>query len=378
VLSSDTIRSKQMSAPAPTDPASASELATIRQLFGRKLVDRATQLAEARWPGSGQMVTLANDWAHLTPAARRERLAAVGPADLARLRGLADLQPDLARVLDDLEKRGVLPPAGELATTTASRDELLVNAIMQGGEAAMHDVAAQAQLRQHGELPTQAPSEQLNAPEPFAQVDWPELDLGLPSTDEMLAQETERRHQAAEAAAATLERVRQRVERSAARALPRTQAPEPAVTPVSDLPDNARVVARPAIASVAPAAATAGQRTLAARIAADVVYAPLDGLTVSSEDVRALGVELGLPVAEFLLEPGALRAVFGGLRMVAGSSEPVAGPLPTALHQGVFAVVRGRLAPKTLARWRAGYCDIPGTRATVRVSPRSRALVLVE
>src|SRR3954462_14135520 len=104
----------KMSAPAPTDPASASELATIRQLFGRKLVDRATQLAEARWPGSGQMVTLANDWAHLTPAARRERLAAVGPADLARLRGLADLQPDLARVLDDLEKRGVLPPVGEL------------------------------------------------------------------------------------------------------------------------------------------------------------------------------------------------------------------------------------------------------------------------
>ena len=81
-------------------------------------MDRATQVAEARWPGSGQMVTLANDWAHLTPAARRERLAAVGPADLARLRGLADLQPDLARVLDDLEKRGVLPPAGELAATT--------------------------------------------------------------------------------------------------------------------------------------------------------------------------------------------------------------------------------------------------------------------
>jgi hypothetical protein len=367
-----------MSAPAPTDPASASELATIRQLFGRKLVDRATQLAEARWPGSGQMVTLANDWTHLTPAARRERLAAVGPADLARLRGLADLQPDLARVLDDLEKRGVLPPAGELATTTASRDELLVNAVMQGGEVAMHDVAAQAQLRQRGEMPTQAASTQLNAPEPFAQVDWPELDLGLPSTDEMLAQEAERRRQAAEAAEATLERVRQRVERSAAQLLPGAQVALPAVTPIANVPDTEIVVARPAFANVAPAPANAAQRTLAARIAAEGVYAPSDATAVSSEDVRALGVELGLPVVEFRLAPGALRAVFGGLRIVAGSGEPIAGPLPTALHQGAFAVVRGRPAPKTVARWRAGYCDIPGTRATVRINPRSRMLVLSE
>jgi hypothetical protein len=323
-------------------------------------------------------VTLANDWAHLTPAARRERLAAVGPADLARLRSLADLQPDLARVLDDLEKRGVLPPAEALAATTASRDELLVNAVMQGGEVAMHDVAAQAQLRQHRELPIQTPSTQLNAPEPFAQVDWPELDLGLPSTDEVLTQEAERRRQAAEAAEATLERVRQRVERSASRVLPRAQAADPAVTPIPDMPTTARVVARPAFADVAPAAASPSQRALAARIAADVVYAPGDAPAVSSDDVRALGVELGLPVAEFQLAPGALRAVFGGLRMVAGNSEAVAGPLPTALHQGAFAVVRGRLAPNTLARWRAGYCDIPGTRATVRISPRSRMLVLAE
>jgi len=70
--------------------------------------------------------------------------------------------------------------------------------------------------------------------------------------------------------------------------------------------------------------------------------------------------------------------VFGGLRIVAGSGEPVAGPLPTALHQGAFAVVHGRPAPKTVARWRAGYCDIPGTRATVRINARSRMLVLAE
>jgi hypothetical protein len=367
-----------MSAPAPTDPAAASELATIRQLFGRKLIDRATQLAEARWPGSGQMVTLANDWAHLTPAARRERLAAVGPADLARLRSLADLQPDLARVLDDLEQRGVLPPAGELAATTASRDELLVNAITQGGESAMHDVAAQAQLRQRGALTTQTPAVLLDAPAPIAQVDWPELDLGLPSTAEVLEQEAERRRLASEAAEATLERVRQRVERSATSLLPAAQVVVPPMPPIPDMPTAERIVARPAFASVTPVAANASQRALAARIAAAIVLAPPEPLRVTSEDARALGVELGLPVADFQVGPGALREVFGGVRLVAGNSEVVAGPLPTALHAGALAIVRGRLAPKTLERWRAGFCDIPGTRATVRIHPSSRMLVLAE
>jgi hypothetical protein len=194
----------------------------------------------------------------------------------------------------------------------------------------------------------------------------------------VLTLQPDRRGLGAVAAPATLERVRQRVERSAAQMLPRTEPSRPVAAPIPDLPSAERVVARPAFAEVAPAAANAAQRTLAARIAADVVYAPLDALAVSSEDARALGVELGLPVAEFTVESGALRAVFGGLKMVAGSSEPVAGPLPTALHQGAFAVVRGRLAPNTLTRWRAGYCDIPGTRATVRINPRSRMLVLAE
>jgi hypothetical protein len=56
----------------------------------------------------------------------------------------------------------------------------------------------------------------------------------------------------------------------------------------------------------------------------------------------------------------------------------VAGPLPTALHDGALVIVRGRPTPRTLARWRAGFCDIPGTQATVRIHPRSRMLVLIE
>jgi hypothetical protein len=96
-----------------TTPGSgdAHSLTVIRHLLERKLTDRATALAETRWPGSGQVVQLAADWAALSPVQRRQRLAAISPEDLARLRGVADLQPDLARVLDQLEERGVIPPA---------------------------------------------------------------------------------------------------------------------------------------------------------------------------------------------------------------------------------------------------------------------------
>jgi hypothetical protein len=273
-----------VSVPTPAEPAASGELATIRQLFERKLVDRATQLAETRWPGSGQMVTLANDWAHLTPAARRERLAAIGPADLARLRGLANLQPDLARVLDDLEQRGVLPSATELATTSASRDEVLVDAVLHGGEAAMHDVANQARARQLAPLPPQTAAALLESPEPIAQVDWPELDLGLPSTAEVLAQEAQRRQEAAAAAEAALERVRQRVERSTTSLLSSQPASTPSaavnlLTPQPSIATEA-VVAQPAFAAAAPAAANAAQRTLADRVESEVVFQPRGVATV--------------------------------------------------------------------------------------------------
>lgn len=172
-------------------------------------MERATRLAETRWPGSGQMVALANDWARLTPAARRERLATIGPADLARPRRLADVQPDPARVLYDLERPGVLPPAQELETTTETREELLVDAAMRAGQAAMRDVAEREHARQATRSGA-APAVVLDAPAPLAQVDWPALDLGRPTSDEVLAVEAERRYAVAEAAEAALERVRAR------------------------------------------------------------------------------------------------------------------------------------------------------------------------
>src|SRR5688572_9775181 len=96
-----------MSSPARPDAAS---MTAIRGLLERNLVERAVALAETRWPGSGPVVELAHEWAALSPSARRERLASIGPEELARLRGISQLRPDLARVLDDLEARGIIPP----------------------------------------------------------------------------------------------------------------------------------------------------------------------------------------------------------------------------------------------------------------------------
>jgi hypothetical protein len=58
--------------------------------------------------------------------------------------------------------------------------------------------------------------------------------------------------------------------------------------------------------------------------------------------------------------------------------ETTAGPLPSALARETLAVVRGKLYPNLIARLETGYADIPGTRATVKMHPKSRVLVLAD
>jgi hypothetical protein len=71
-----------------------------------------------------------------------------------------------------------------------------------------------------------------------------------------------------------------------------------------------------------------------------------------------------------------LRAFFGGLVREGRRVEPRAGQFPTAVSQPGLVAVRGRLYPKTIERLRKGYCDIPGTQATVRVHPECRIVLL--
>jgi hypothetical protein len=97
-------------------------------------------------------------------------------------------------------------------------------------------------------------------------------------------------------------------------------------------------------------------------------------LPPSDDELVALANELGLGLAEFVVEPGATRALFGGLERNGGVVEVAVGALPTALAAPNLVVVRGRLFAKVLERLRAGMCDIPGTRATVRLDPSSRVL----
>jgi hypothetical protein len=312
------------------------------------------------------MVTLANDWAHLTPAARRERLAAIGPADLARLRRLSDLQPDLAKVLDDLEQRGVLPPASELESTTESPQELLVDSVLNAGESALH--AGEEHMRTDAVANrTPGPSVALNSPTPLPEIDWPTLNLGLPSADEVLAEEAERRQQAATAAEAALQRVRDRVQQATAR-LTESRPAVAQSTPVEQTP----VSVAPSNPGTAPSARL--QAVAAQLRASDSPVMALDH-ALDARELAMLGEALALPVTQFSLAPGTTRQLFGsGDAGVAGV--PRVGPLPAALYAGALVMLRGRPNAKTLARWRAGFCDIPGGRASVPLHPGTRVLLV--
>lgn len=83
----------------------------IRKLIERKMVDRAVLLGEARWPGAGPLIRLAAAWPELSSQERAARLDEIGPVALARLQSVAELRPELAAVLADLEQRGVVGPA---------------------------------------------------------------------------------------------------------------------------------------------------------------------------------------------------------------------------------------------------------------------------
>jgi len=385
-------------------------MTAIRGLLERNLLERAVALSESRWPGSGPVVELAHEWTALSPGARRERLASIGPEELARLRGLSELQPDLARVLDDLEARGIIPPEDSVndvsetptATAPVTFEEAVADAALDYSEQGLQrlESSVQEDLPPHldaafasGETveATVAAAAAAIARERIEsgaveQVPMPELDLGLPSTGEFLAEEADRRHEANELANSILERARSRVDDAASRLLPEPTSVRPIAVAEPRLPDAGSIPAEPAPQSSTVKTGTSKQSTrvdsvpnrdLLARIEQEHVLQVIPGTTIPHDDeLRAVATATSRGYVE--LRPAVLgaRSFFGGLVRDGGRVEPEAGVFPAAVHKRNLVAVHGRLYPKTIERLRAGYCDIPGTNATVHVHPDCRIVLL--
>lgn len=304
--------------------ADAHSLNLIRRLIGRKLIDRAVLLGEARWPGSGPLIRLAEEWPRLTTQERADRLEAIGPAALARLQTLAALQPELAAMLGTLEGSGGVvagSSADEEATTFSEADSIAI------------PVAAPAPVATGIDLPDAAVT--------------PPTAFRAPTMDaEAIAE-----------AAAMLERVHGRVQRSidrAARMDSPIALPASAIAPPRERPS--------------PEADLLGD-VLSRRITDDVDQGQLPGLRSAADDAGVGFVEL---------DAGRLSRIELYGRMVrAGTGAAVeAGAFPHAVARpGIVAFV-GRLLPTLRQRLEAGYCDIPGTNATVRVHPGCRLVIV--
>ncbi|HYI16683.1 MAG TPA: hypothetical protein VEX37_14895 [Thermomicrobiales bacterium] len=412
-----------MSSPVPPARPDAASMTAIRGLLERNLIERAVALAETRWPGSGPVVELAHEWTVLSPSARRERLASIGPEELARLRGISQLQPDLARVLDDLEARGIIPPeaamvADDVAAAPADAvpetfEESVANAAIDYSEQGLQRLAGSVQenLPPHlqaslaestGGSPDIAEAElaaeaavaaaaaeaaRIRASfDPAEPVEMPALDLGLPSTREFLDQEDERRQEANELANAILERARSRVDESASRLLPAPDSNVPvqtiATAIVKDLPSlpaSPPTVSKSEQLQQSTRVDSPVDRSLLARIEREQVVALEPGDSVpSDDDLRTTASATQRDYVVLRPNDIGLRAFFGGLVRQGRQVEPQAGQFPVAVSKPGLVAVYGRLYPKTIERLREGYCDIPGTQATVRVHPDCRIVLLPE
>lgn len=365
-----------MSGMPPVQPRSR-EMEIVRVLFDRHLLDRAVNLAEARWSGSGEMVKLAYEWPDLEPGDRRQRLEDLGPEKISEYRAFAALHPDLAQVIDDLEARGGLSPYPDVVEPELEP------------ETAMPEPPAQVESTElvAPELETDAPEprgarllESLADDAALPEIEMPDLASVNERLDDFKSTAQDRRAESLATGAETLERVRARLNASARRV---------ASTPIGSGPASLQLSTR------LPAAVTAAPGTAQTSIAIDegrftpppgywleqlkenqVVVAAGRILPPSDDELVALANELGLGLTEFVVEPGVTRALFGGLTRNGGLVEVAVGPLPTALANPNLVVIRGRLFTKLLERLRAGMCDIPGTRATVRLDPLSRVLVV--
>lgn len=391
-----------MSGPGSVNPK-RREIEIIRVLFDRHLADRAVALAESRWPGSGDVVRLAYEWDDLSPGERRDRISTIGPAEIARLRELTALHPDLQQTVDELDRRGVLPNleqaalagaasmAGAEATNTTQPDVTMAPENVIEATQPVEDVSPTEQtVAEPVQDPLEAPeleamqSPPVEIPEEM-HVDMPALDIGLPDTETFLEEETRRRAEAAQETEAAMARVRERLERAANRTWSRTfpTATLPGIAPMKPLADlPALTTPSPNPAETLPRQANdtnlveAPQRILDAFKESRVLSLATPEEAPSDDELVAIANELGLGMREFSLGPGRTRDLYGGLGRVGSQIKVTAGPLPSALAASNLVIVHGRIYPMLIDRLNAGFADIPGTRATVKVHPDARVLII--
>jgi len=322
----------------------ARSLDVIQKLVARQLVDRAVLLGEARWPGSGPLIRLAAAWPELPQDERAARLEEIGPEALSRLRSVAELQPELASVLANLSALGVMPPGAPLdssvqASAPATDVEDVIMSPPSPADEELSVVPSNAAASEDT-----VDVETTSGP---AEPEVPATGVRLRARDEAAVAE----------AAAMLERIHARVQQSIDRAAAVgyvEAAPAPAATAATAaigagtaLLDD--VLSRPVTTGVAVARLPELRR---AAEAAGLEYVVLDAARLARGELYGRMVRTGLGVAT------------------------EAGALPRAASRPALIAFVGRLLPRLVERIGEGYCDIPGTNATVRVHPRCRVVVV--
>lgn len=460
-------------------------VARLRRMLANNLLERAVASSEMRWPGSGPMVRLVHEWGELPAAARRQRMAEIGPEELAKFRFLGEMNPELGKVLDDLEARGIIPPAvtepppplqedddGELvaaapapsapsapsAPQPPSFEEAVIDAAVDyaaagaaagaGGATAAAAMTARermaalqaeagarsaARSRDATDSSTARLAASAAAAAAAAAVSaaLPNMQSGAggdPAVAEALKQRPaahinlhkenqERMQVALEQASSILDRVRSTVDRQAQLPMtaswptterPQTQPAAPLLStqPTPFQPTAARERepqrafemtepkgARDAWDAAAPGASdlvldpavmsrrrattrNAQQWTAQLREAGAVVVVDDQADVPTMAVMQQVGQALRLPVVELDSARQTRHELWGGLRREGRTTAAFAGALPLALAQGSLVVLRGSLPRAHQARIAEGYIDIPGTRASMRVHPDSRVLLL--
>jgi hypothetical protein len=380
-----------MSADRPPTPQ-RRELEIMNVLFERRLKDRAIALADSRFPGAGKMVDLAYEWGELDPAERRDRLSAIGPEDIAKFRDFAELNPDLSKAVDELDRRGVLPQLENVATDIAEASQQAQ--AKQAASAAKRDEPEPEEQSSEpagrDEPPTSA-SERTATPDvedDFDEldiaplhVDMPDLDLGLPSTSEFLEGESGRREEASRSAEEAMERVRKSLDQATQRAFDRSSAvgvtkmPEIArpTLPSLSLQQEEENAATEQVASRAISAPTELARHLEHHAIA-VIRA--DEPRPTPDQLVALANDRQIGYSEHTVSLENRKEAFGGLVSEFGRITVRPGTIPKAVAAANLVVIHGRLAPQIADRIEEGFFDIPGTRASVKVHPDARIVVL--